>query len=235
MSDWLDFVGLSSVVLGAAFGFVASRRKFPQKIDPLDIIPEDFKRKIWEAERKQKEHFWEYVLIIGLGLELMAMPFHFWEIALLNSATETLRQKNLALEAELQWREITAEQKKKILTSLESVRYQAKCKVVINADHSDFEARSFAKEIGGVLTEAGFEVKVPSSIIMGINDNGTTPQPTGWEASTKSNLPYPGGSIEIVEALRTAEMIPEFFGLNPNAPDDTLVIDVFHKPHKSTK
>jgi hypothetical protein len=101
--NWLDAGGFLFVLLGVALGFVIKRRKYRHPDDPNDLMPAPFTEKNWASKKERRENFWEYVLIIGLGLELAVLPHSI-------KVLEELHKANLELQTKLQPRSITLEQ-----------------------------------------------------------------------------------------------------------------------------
>lgn len=64
-------------------------------------MPIEFGKAQWESRRKRFEDAWEYVLIVGLGLELISLPMHISGAARLNKQTEEFRSTNLVLRAKV--------------------------------------------------------------------------------------------------------------------------------------
>ena len=89
--DWLSTTGVFLVLLGVVFGFVVKRRKYRNPENPNELMPFEFEKKKWKSKKKRLEDFWEYVLIIGLGLELAVLPHSIKEV-------EELKRNNLELQ-----------------------------------------------------------------------------------------------------------------------------------------
>src|ERR1041384_2844419 len=99
--DWLDISGLLMVLAGVVGGFKARRGKYRYVPNPADPRPLDVREKDWEIGRERREDIWEYVLIIGLALEFLALPRHISEAARLLKQSEEIRATNLVLQIRL--------------------------------------------------------------------------------------------------------------------------------------
>jgi len=129
----------------------------------------------WELS-KAKEHLLELSFVglvaLGVGMELISLPFSLWESALANERASTaelarvelekqvgeLRKANLELEARIQPRRISAEHRRAIVEQLSPL--SNKCDVVVVAEVSDIEARGFAEDINDLLQQCGFDSKL---------------------------------------------------------------------------
>ena len=173
------------------------------------------------------------LLVIGLSVEFVEAAKSDEKVSKTELQVQELRNQNIALETELQWRTITEAQRKIILDSLDAnLQFKPKCKVQIVVQQGDAEAVSFMQEISDVLSKAGFEVEMQAPLTF---FDAKQPVPTGWQIGVKSNFPAPDGANEIVEAFLKAGLKPISIGVNPSAPDGGVLIQVFHKPHNALK
>src|SRR5260221_9362218 len=100
--QWLNAVGIVLVLLGVAFGFFMKPKENRRSNDPSDLLfINEFKNGNWSSVKRSKRWaaFWEYVLIIGLGLELWAFKVSISDDLKLQQKIEELRESNNADEA----------------------------------------------------------------------------------------------------------------------------------------
>jgi len=114
--NWQDFVGLLMVfigVMGALVVRLISFRKF--SYDENDLMPIEFWKKQWELKKvgfEIKKKWWDFgfecVLVIGLALEIFALPKQISEIERLHASNLALRKQveqfrsdNLGLEKQV--------------------------------------------------------------------------------------------------------------------------------------
>ena len=104
--DWLDLVGIIFVFVGVVGEIVVPRLNFrPPPKRTSDEMDEDAPiitrwqadKDAWQSKMKKWEHASEIVLVIGLALELTALPHHFKEAGRL--AKDAADAKELAGEA----------------------------------------------------------------------------------------------------------------------------------------
>ena len=134
------------MLLGVVFGFVVKRRKYPHPENPDDLMPIEFKKNQWESKKEKWENFWEYVLIVGLGLELAVLPHSIKEF-------EVLRKSNLELQLKLQHRIVTKDQRDKFITFLKDA---PKGEIVVTTVSSENETITYGWMIRSLLDEAGY-------------------------------------------------------------------------------
>jgi hypothetical protein len=157
--DWLSAGGVFFVLLGVVFGFVVKRGKFPHLENPDELMPLEFKKKQWESKKEKWENFWEYVLIVGLGLELAVLPHSVKEF-------EVLRKSNLELQSKLQPRTITLTQIKNFIFLTEKVTKTVPIKIVVG--HEGFDTETYAFQLRDMLNRAGFKTNDDAGL-WGIN------------------------------------------------------------------
>jgi len=172
------------------------------------------------------------LLVIGLIAEFAEAAQADQQIVSQELRIEELRNQNDSLEKELQWRTVTPKQKLKILDALHDLQFQQKCKVQIVADQNDVEAFAFMQDIGNVLEQVGFEVEMTAPMRF---FDPSKPLPIGFQMTAKYNAPWPPGASEIIGAFSDAGLPPTAYGPNSSAPDSTLLIEIFHKPHSNLK
>jgi len=154
------------VLVGVSGEFALRRQKGLPEIKPDDLETVKFSKRTLTIRRMRWEDIWESALIIGLALELIALPENLSEVARLNVISEKLRSTNLVLEAQVlelktkqSPRTITSEQRASLIKCLDDC---PKGKVFIMASVLDFEATDYAAQIESVLTNSGFEVTRPT-------------------------------------------------------------------------
>src|SRR5258707_570590 len=91
----LDIIGLLMVLVGVCGEFALKRRKDIPEIKPDDLEPVKFEKRTLAIRRKCWGDLWECVLIIGLALELIALPENLSEVSRLNVVSGQLRSTNL--------------------------------------------------------------------------------------------------------------------------------------------
>jgi hypothetical protein len=203
-------------------------------------------RTAWEARMKKWGHRWENTLILGLALELVAMPFHFKEAGDLAHKAEVaseraastesnnlvLRSNVVILESAVQWRTIAPEQKSilvAVLKPLVQANVIRKSTVSVIVEQTDFEARWYAKRIVEALAECGFELELQSGI--GFDEPGA-PILTGLGILAEGPK-LPLSMLTVKAALEKAKIPLTIAHINTNAPQsDSLKIFVWHKPEK---
>ena len=120
--DWIDISGVALVFAGVAIGYVTRRRKPPPEPKPEDLEPVKLQKRKSMARRKLWEDAWECMLIVGLGVEIIALGHQISEAAELKMRTsdaseraalavsnnlvlartvEELRSNNIALEQQM--------------------------------------------------------------------------------------------------------------------------------------
>jgi hypothetical protein len=164
--------GVFFVLLGVVFGFVVKRRKYPHSENPDDLMPIEFKKKQWELKKEKWENFWEYVLIIGLGLELAVLPHSI-------NGYEELRKSNLELQDKLHDRTITTTQITNFIYLMEKV---PKIPISICSEDRHGEAYSYAYQIRQLLKQAGYTTPTNCTATFGIdvNENVVNVRQPGW-------------------------------------------------------
>ena len=190
----------------------------------------------WKEMGKGRKALWlkasASMLIVGLLLEFLEAADSDELVAETQLHVEELRRSNDALKAEVQWRTITPEQSRTLLDSLNDLRFLPKCRVSLITTQTDVEAVFFMRQIANIFKKAGFDVKAQSTPFSQVDmgDNPDAPLPTGLSFIVKYNIPAPPvGAVEALLAFRKAG-IDTFFGINEKADEDTLWINVFHKP-----
>ena len=178
--------------------------------------------------------------MIGIGLELFGVIIAVWDTghanqraasiestnSLLALAISLTESNNLVLYKQVQPRRITPEQKTMIRGNIREQLFKydvpqydvlpKKREALIRADAYDTEARVFAREIGRVLADGGFNVAVKEdmvvgkNLVFGLSFSAATPHPRAFDVIAKAF----GG---IVEA-------------DAGAPNDLLLITVNAKP-----
>jgi len=178
------------------------------------------------------------MVVWGLVIELVAFQFAFRasnkEIEGLKSdniaaakRVEELRKANDALEAEIQPRRITPEQKAAIIQDLNKWRFiPDKCEVDVEVDESDIEAKVFAQQITETLGEC---FKVNLHLLVLVSDSEQTNFGTVFDF--RPPIP-PLGAKEIARALRQIPINPTRVEVSTNIPEGTLEIDVYPKPNQ---
>ena len=152
--------GLVMVLIGVWGGFRSRRKKYRYVCDPNDLMPIEFRQEEWEIRRKKREDAWEYVLVFGLALELIALPRHISSAASLNKQAEESRSTNLVLhaklfelQAKLNPRVITTDQREKFLNIVTNF---PKSPVRVFVSSGSDEADTYASQIRNLLNEAGY-------------------------------------------------------------------------------
>jgi len=96
---WTDVSGVALVFAGVAGGYVTRRRKPLPEPNPDDLEPVRLERKRAVSRRKSWEDAWECMLILGLGVEIIALGHQISESAELKApASEALKQAGKANE-----------------------------------------------------------------------------------------------------------------------------------------
>lgn len=160
----LNAVGIFLVLAGVTFGFLMKPKEYRHSNDPSDLMQvEEFKKGNWKSMTKSKtrEVFWEYVLIVGLGIELLALAVSIPEDLKLKGRIEELRQKNDALEAK-QRRIITPEQHDNFIKILKN---SPKSPVKVYVGEEDAETRNYAHQIRTMLDDAGYGLGTTNGLI----------------------------------------------------------------------
>jgi hypothetical protein len=139
-----------------------------------------------------------------------------------NERAALVESNNVALEAEIQPRRITPEQKDAIRRELNEWRFiRDKCEVHITVEGYDTEARIFADQIGNLLGE-NFRVFTDEGI------NATPPPGFGTKFSTH-DPPSPSAK-SIARSLKRLPIEPIQLEISTNIPVGTLNIQVWPKP-----
>ena len=249
----MDAIGILFVFLGVLGTVVLLFFKFQKfAYDQKNLMPEEYFKKNWELQKtrfeKGKEHLekgFEIVLVIGLALELWAFPHHILESARLNKEAgyarkeageaikqgakfskdaEELRTANLALEREIQPRRITPEKKAVIIRALNGLLPSTEfCQVEIKVPGTDFEARTFAWQIGHVVAD-NFRIHVH------IDENIDSNAPIEFGLRFFTHDPPPTWAIAIEQAFGKAGIDPVVSESSTNTAADTLMIRIGPKP-----
>jgi hypothetical protein len=161
--DWLDISGVALVFIGV-LGEILVRRK---------RTPDGTNHEIWERETRKWEKRWENALLVGLALELAALPHHFIEAGDLNhKAGEAKRlagEANARAEAESMERAkieleltklktprtITPQQKAKFIEVSRSFR---KGPVGLATGPGNTEIGNYKMALRGLLIDAGYTI-----------------------------------------------------------------------------
>lgn len=126
-------------------------------------------------------------------------------------------------------RTITPEQKAQIINQLRPISASVTNKYIkLDAPEGDFEAIEYAKQIGNVLTESGFNPE----LVMAVRFD--TPSPIGMDFCLGSrnaswvvtNVPSP--SRNIIMAFKAAGIKWRNFMNDPNSPEGEMTIFVNH-------
>jgi hypothetical protein len=169
LGQWLNAAGILLVLLGVLFGFLMKPKEYRHSNDPSDLMTlDEFRKGNWKSRTRGKtwEIFWEYVLILGLGIELCALAVSIPEDLKLSQRIEELRKANDELEAKMQPRIITARQRADFKTSLANIR---KGQVKIGVRNPDNETLDFVEQVHDLLVDSGFiiesQMNYPGSLV----------------------------------------------------------------------
>lgn len=200
--DWLDIVGVVFVLVGVAGEVCIPLLKFKPKgpcIEPEENgedVPamSDWRarREAWESLRTIWEHRAGYLVVIGLGLELIALPHHFIEAGELSDraasaqklASESnirassnelaalkLGSNNLVLRSNVVRLETQLERVKapRTITAEQALKFtkfvdgKAKGPVSMATSVQDTETLNFIVQVITLLTNCGYTI--PSSMV----------------------------------------------------------------------
>jgi hypothetical protein len=176
--DWLEVLSLLMVLFGALFALIMERKKSPASPDENGLIPVGLfhERELLEAKKKAVEHRWEWVLVAGLGLEIIAASHQISEAgklkkeagdamklaqsigttnAQLVAANLILRTNVLELESK-ELRTITPQMRDKFVSILNALPKSIKCPVRVFMDGNDAETRTYAHQIRELLNDTGY-------------------------------------------------------------------------------
>ena len=214
-----EFSSIIIVGVGCWGEVWAEHHKFADDLN--DILASDRRNKFWVR------FFW-LMVVWGLALELVAFGFAFMasnkEIEGLQHKVEDLRASNDALEAQIQPRRITPEQKNKIIRDLYAWRFiEDKCSVKIWVQRFDVEANVFASQIAHILADdCGFKVE--------FNADVASSSPLTFGTQFWTHDPAPAGARAISRALKELPLNPMDVELQTNFQNDVLQINVHTKP-----
>ncbi|MGA3163011.1 MAG: hypothetical protein ABSD77_02260 [Verrucomicrobiota bacterium] len=135
----------------------------------------------WRSKKKKQEYFWEYVLIFGLGLELLALAWNVPESLRLKFRVEELRKQNDELEAELNPRRITIKQMEDFKLFMTFV--SKKIPIRISIGQEGFDTETFGKDMRDMFNYAGFSA-TPDCGVWGLfRDNTRVTTTMIWETN----------------------------------------------------
>lgn len=161
-------------VLGTVILLFVRSSKF--SLPENDLMPESYWKELWELKDKSLEKFkhvlevsFEIVLVIGLALELIALPQHFVESAKLNKEAQSFRLKAAQLEAKIQPRTITTTRAANFIELTKGIQF--KYAIFICLGHQvDNETYNFAQQINELLILSGFDqYPFPQSAVVKTN------------------------------------------------------------------
>jgi len=136
--DWIDLCGLLTVTVGCA--------------GELWLL---YKPILAGAERQKRlEKIFTLLVVLGLAIELVAMPNSMYEA---HKEIEEMKGENLKLEARIQPRRVSFEQRGLMLSEILDAKLSEKCSVNISVSEVDIEARVFAQQIRDSLRICGFD------------------------------------------------------------------------------
>jgi hypothetical protein len=205
--DWSQIVGTAMVLIGVSGELFLLVKKYP--FNPTNFSP-------LEPSKRKLEIISVVILLVGLMLELIALPHSLLEAARLNNENLKLEKQVLGLEAKLQWRTISPGASKHIINLLST---SPKNGIVrISCQGTDLEACNFAKQIYEVLTNCNF--KTDFAPALSLFSNGETP--AGVLVYMKDQSFPASQGVSIIEAFIAAGL-PIGPGLNPDLPDTNSV------------
>ena len=198
---------------------------------------------VWSAKKHNEvwESRWGYVLIVGLGLELIALPNHFVEAselrtlaskanerastnelrsAQLESANLTLRSNVVALEMKLRPRTIAVEVERGLISKLSQLPKQ---QVLIQSCISDEEPTHFAEKLQNVFLKSGFTNVGLAGLMGSVSTDGVSVASPGAMATPL------GGAVGTI--LFSAGIEGQFVR-DTNSHEDCITIYVGQKPQK---
>ena len=201
---------------------------------------EYWRRKEFKAKTKIRlltlESFFFAMVVIGLAVEFwgsqqVELIADSQNTKLEKLASETalqaqeLRRENLLLEANIQPRRITPDQRLIILNELGKNLPPQRCRVLITFEDFDVEPRIFAQEIRSVLGLYFRNVEIQSQMV---SFSGDDPPVTG--VFLAAHNPPPPGAREILKAFIDAGVFRTNTVFDPAPDDGTLRISVWPKP-----
>jgi hypothetical protein len=138
--------------MGVVCGFITRRRKYRYIVKLGDTTPEEERKRTWESSNETWQDVWEYILIGGLALEMIALPHHFIEAGKWQHKVEELRKENNEL-AKLGWSRSDRLFKGKFL---DLIKQKPKGEVFIFSEPKNAEAMSFAMTFSIIMRDSGW-------------------------------------------------------------------------------
>jgi hypothetical protein len=182
--DWADVGGLALVLVGVFGEVICGHRSFPfQKtgrrrkslLEIFDGVHNPAKT-TWEDNNRRWENRWGAMVIVGLGIELLALPHHFIEVGELKTAAKMLESTNLLLRVKVSELEIRANPRtivpEQVTNFIFLTKETAKIPIMVSVGAEGPDTQTFAFQIRDMLSRAGFGVR-PTNAPWGIMRDAT--------------------------------------------------------------